>query len=162
MKRQSLERPAKPGVSPETFRSFQGLHRFAFHSFPPLKGESETTRKAETCLKRGRQPRNYSGGLNRRQHPWHPPFKALGHKASASKALDAAIREGVAAALPRRAARGRDVDAALADAVEGLPRLRARPGCSGCTRSDGKIVRLIFETLGRMLSQSDTNYLGFG
>ena len=55
--------------------------------------------------------------------------------------------------------RQRDLDAALADSIEIAARHRIRLGRRVCTRSDGEIVRLIFEALRRM--QSETSDLGF-
>jgi hypothetical protein len=55
--------------------------------------------------------------------------------------------------------RQRDLDAALADAIEVASRHRSRLGRRVCTRSDGEIVRVIFEALRRM--QSDTSDMGF-
>jgi hypothetical protein len=55
--------------------------------------------------------------------------------------------------------RQRDLDAALADAIEAVARHRTRLGRRVCSRSDGEIVRLIFEALRRMLSEtSDTGF----
>ena len=55
--------------------------------------------------------------------------------------------------------RQRDLDAALADSIEVASRHRSRLGRRICTRSDGEIVRLIFEALRRM--QSETSDPGF-
>lgn len=55
----------------------------------------------------------------------------------------------------------RYLGAAPADAIAGLARLRARRERSVCTRLDSEIARLIFKTLCRMLSFSDTSDLGF-
>jgi hypothetical protein len=57
--------------------------------------------------------------------------------------------------------RQRQDDAALADAVEAVSRQRARLGRRVCTRTDAAAVRLIFDTLRRMLSQADTSDPGF-
>jgi hypothetical protein len=51
---------------------------------------------------------------------------------------------------PTEEERQRDLDGALADAIEIVSRHRMRLGRRICTRSDGEIVRLIFEALRRM------------
>jgi hypothetical protein len=50
--------------------------------------------------------------------------------------------------------RQRDLDGALADAIEIVSRHRMRLGRRICTRSDGEIVRLIFEALRRMPAET--------
>lgn len=55
--------------------------------------------------------------------------------------------------------RQRMLDAALADAIEAVARHRGRLGRRVCNKADGKAVRLIFETLRGM--QSETSDLGF-
>jgi hypothetical protein len=46
------------------------------------------------------------------------------------------------------------LDGALADAIEIVSRHRMRLGRRICTRSDGEIVRLIFEALRRMPAET--------
>ena len=55
------------------------------------------------------------------------------------------------------AQRQRDLDAALADAIEVVARQRARLARRTCTRHDGETVRHIFEALRGLLSQSDSS-----
>jgi hypothetical protein len=83
----------------------------------------------------------------------------------------AAAREAVQAALAHDDARQvehanelaiqrqRDLDAALADAIEVVARQRARLGRRVCNRLDGELVRTVFETLRRV--QSETSEPGF-
>ena len=55
--------------------------------------------------------------------------------------------------------RQRDLDAALADAIEIVARQRARLGRRVCNRFDGELVRTVFETLRRV--QAETSEPGF-
>ena len=55
---------------------------------------------------------------------------------------------------PTEEERQRDLDGALADAIEIVSRHRTRLGRRICTRSDGEIVRLIFEALRRMPAET--------
>jgi hypothetical protein len=55
--------------------------------------------------------------------------------------------------------RQRDLDAALADAIEIVARQRARLGRRVCNRLDGELVRTVFETLRRV--QAETSEPGF-
>ena len=81
----------------------------------------------------------------------------------------AAAREAVQAALAHDDARAeaaqldvqrqRDLDAALADAIEVVARQRTRLGRRVCNRLDGELVRIVFETLRRV--QSETSDPGF-
>jgi hypothetical protein len=99
--------------------------------------------------------RTYSPwSLKTKATPVATPIKALDPKALND--IDAAIGESIAAALLRWAARGRDVHAALGDAIEVAAHHRVKFGRRVCTWSDGDIVRLEFEALRRMLSRSNT------
>jgi hypothetical protein len=55
--------------------------------------------------------------------------------------------------------RQRDLDAALADAIEIVARQRSRLGRRVCNRLDGELVRTVFETLRRV--QAETSEPGF-
>jgi hypothetical protein len=82
--------------------------------------------------------------------------QAIGADAVAS-ALDAPI-DGKAEV---EAQRQRDLDGALADAVEAVARQRARLGRRSCTQHDGATVRRIFEELRGMLPVSNSGDPGF-
>lgn len=97
------------------------------------------------------------GSLKTNATPVATPIRALAPNASAND-IDAAIGKSITAALPRWAARGRDVHAALGDAIEVAAHHRVKFGRRVRTWSDGDIVRLEFETLRRMLSQSNTSH----
>jgi hypothetical protein len=53
--------------------------------------------------------------------------------------------------------RQRDLDAALADAVEAVARQRARLGRRVCSRHDGEAVRKIFEVLRALQPGADSD-----
>lgn len=53
--------------------------------------------------------------------------------------------------------RQRDLDAALADAIEIVARHRARSGRKVCSRHDGETVRKVFELLRGMLESGADN-----
>ena len=70
-----------------------------------------------------------------------------------------AVATALAAPPPKRLEpteeeRQRDLDGALADSIEIVSRHRTRLGRRICTRTDGEIVRLIFEALRRMPSET--------
>ena len=89
----------------------------------------------------------------------------------AAQAAETVGREAVMAALAHDDARQvehanelaiqrqRDLDAALADAIEIVARQRARLGRRVCNRLDGELVRTVFETLRRV--QAETSDPGF-
>ena len=87
--------------------------------------------------------------------PYHrpsPPNRPAERSVSASP--------GRTPPVEAEASRQRDLDAALGDAIEVGAHHRVKFGRRVCTRSDGDIVRLEFEALRRMQSQSNTSHPG--